>query len=113
VIGRLFHGWTTVDDALRYEEHLRQETFPGLRDIDGYVDGYVLRRGSDDRVDFTVLTLWESLDAIRAFAGDDYETAVVPDAARRALRGFDERVTHYEVAIGPGRTAETEPGTGL
>ena len=102
MIGRLFHGWTTVDDAPHYEEHLRQETFPGLRDIDGYVDGYVLRRGSGDRVDFTVLTLWESLDAIRAFAGDDYETAVVPEAARRALRGFDERVTHYEVAIGPG-----------
>jgi heme-degrading monooxygenase HmoA len=99
VIGRLWHGWTTVDDAPRYEEHLREETFPGLRDIDGYVDGYLLRRDSGDRVDFTVLTLWESLDAIRAFAGDDYETAVVPHAARRALRGFDEHVTHYEVSI--------------
>jgi heme-degrading monooxygenase HmoA len=105
MIGRLWHGWTTVDDAPRYEEHLRDETFPGLRDIDGYVDGYLLRRDSGDRVDFTVLTLWESLDAIRAFAGDDYETAVVPDAARRALRGFDERVTHYHVALGP-----TSPG---
>ena len=101
MIGRLWHGWTTVDDAPRYEEHLREETFPGLRDIDGYVDGYLLRRDAGDRVDFTVLTLWESFDAIRAFAGDDYETAVVPDAARRALRGFDEHVTHYEVALGP------------
>ena len=101
MIARLWHGWTTVDDAPRYEEHLRRDTFPDLRGIEGYVDGYVLRRDSDDRVDFAVLTLWESLDAIRAFAGDDYETAVVPDAARRVLRGFDERVMHYEVAIGP------------
>ncbi len=101
MIGRLWHGWTTVGDAPRYQEHLREETFPELRTIDGYVDGYLLRRDSGDRVDFTVLTLWESLDAIRAFAGDDYETAVVPDAARRALRGFDERVTHHEVVLGP------------
>jgi heme-degrading monooxygenase HmoA len=104
VIARLWHGWTTVDDAPRYEEHLRQETFPRLRGIEGYVDGYLLRRDSGDRVDFTVLTLWESLDAIRAFAGDDYETAVVPDAARLVLRGFDECVTHHEVAIGPDRS---------
>jgi heme-degrading monooxygenase HmoA len=100
MIGRLWHGWTTIEDAPRYEEHLRRETFPALRGIEGYVEGYVLRRDSGDRVDFAVLTLWESLEAIRRFAGDDYETAVVPEEARRALRGFDERVTHYEVAIG-------------
>jgi heme-degrading monooxygenase HmoA len=102
MIGRLWHGWTTIDDAPRYEEHLRQETFPALRGIEGYVDGYVLRRGEGERVDFAVLTLWESLEAIRRFAGDDYETAVVPMAARRVLRGFDERVTHYEVVIEAG-----------
>ena len=100
MIGRLWHGWTTIEDAPRYEEHLRRETFPALRGIEGYVEGYVLCRDSGDRVDFAVLTLWESLEAIRRFAGDDYETAVVPEEARRALRGFDERVTHYEVAIG-------------
>jgi len=100
MIGRLWHGWTTIEDAPRYEEHLRRETFPALRGIEGYVEGYVLRRDSGDRVDFAVLTLWESLEAIRRFAGDDYETAVVPEEARRALRGFGERVTHYEVAIG-------------
>jgi heme-degrading monooxygenase HmoA len=111
VIGRLWHGWTKLDDAPRYEEHLQRETFPGLRGIEGYVDGYVLRRDSGDRVDFAVLTLWESLEAIRAFAGDDYETAVVPDAARRVLGGFDERVPHYEVAIGP--ELSKEPRTGL
>ena len=104
MIGRLWHGWTTPDDASRYEEHLRRETFPSLHGIEGYVDGYVLRRDSGDRVDFAVLTLWESLEAIRVFAGDDYETAVVPPAARRVLGGFDERVEHYEVAIGPDRS---------
>jgi len=106
VIGRLWHGWTAVEDAPRYEEHLRQETFPGLRGIEGYVNGYVLRRDSSDRVAFAVLTLWESLEAIRVFAGDDYEIAVVPPAARRVLGGFDERVAHYEVAIGPDRSLQ-------
>ena len=101
MIGRLWHGWTTPGDAIRYEQHLRQETFPGLSEIEGYVNGYVLRRDSADRVEFAVLTLWESLAAIRTFAGDDHETAVIPPAARRVLGGFDERVTHYEVAIGP------------
>jgi heme-degrading monooxygenase HmoA len=101
MIGPLWHGWTTPEDVPRYEEHLRRETFPALRLIEGYVDGYVLRHDSGDRVDYAVLTLWESLEAIRAFAGDDYETAVVPPAARRALGGFDEQVTHYEVLARP------------
>ena len=70
------------------------------------MNGYVLRRDSSDRVAFAVLTLWESLEAIRAFAGDDYEIAVVPPAARRVLGGFDERVAHYEVAIGPDRSLQ-------
>ena len=104
MIGRLWHGWTAVDDAPRYEEHLRQHTFPLLRGIRGYVDGYVLRCDSGDRIEFAVLTLWESLEAIRTFAGDDYENAVVPHAARRVLGGFDERVAHYEVAIAPDRS---------
>jgi heme-degrading monooxygenase HmoA len=106
VIGRLWHGWTAVEDAPHYEEHLRQDTFPALRGIEGYVDGYVLRHDSGDRVAFAVLTLWESLEAIRTFAGDDYETAVVPPAARRVLGGFDVRVAHYEVAIGPDRSLQ-------
>jgi heme-degrading monooxygenase HmoA len=101
MIGRLWRGWTTAADAPRYEEHLCRETFPALRGIDGYEDGYVLRRESGDRVDFVVLTLWRSLEAIRAFAGDDSETAVVPAEARRVLAGFDERAVHYEVAIAP------------
>ena len=84
MIGRLWHGWTAVDDAPRYEEHLRQHTFPLLCGIRGYVDGYVLRCDSGDRIEFAVLTLWESLEAIRTFAGDDYENAVVPHAARRS-----------------------------
>jgi heme-degrading monooxygenase HmoA len=99
MIGRLWHGWAAPENAARYVEHLRRETFPALRGIEGYVDGYVLRRDSGDRVDFTVLTLWKSLQAVRAFAGDDYETAVVPAAARRVLGGFDERVTHYDVVV--------------
>lgn len=103
MIGRLWHGWAAPDEAIRYEQHLRQDTFPGLRRIEGYVDGYVLRRDSGDRVEFAVLTVWESTETIRTFAGDDYQTAVVPPAARRLLGGFDERVTHYEVAIGADR----------
>jgi heme-degrading monooxygenase HmoA len=100
MIGRVWRGWTTTELAPRYVAHLRQETFPALAGMDGHDGAYALRREADGEVEFVVLTLWRSLDAVRAFAGDDYEAAVVPPAAARALTRFDDRVTHYEVAVG-------------
>ncbi len=101
MIARHWRGWTTAANASVYEEHLRSTTFPQLATIDGHEGVYVLRRPDGELVEFGVVTLWRSLDAVRAFAGADYETAVVPRPARRVLERFDETVLHYEVLHAP------------
>ena len=102
MIGRLWRDWSTPALARSYEEHLRTATFPALAEIDGHEGAYALRREADGEVEFVVLTLWRSLDAVRAFAGDDYQLAVVPPEARRSLTRFDETVDHFEVAVEGG-----------
>jgi heme-degrading monooxygenase HmoA len=102
VISRFWRGWTTSDNADAYEELLRAEILPGIHRIDGYKGAYLLRRDVEDGVEFVTLTLWESMDAVRAFAGEDYEVAVVPPEARALLSRFDQRSAHYETIIEPG-----------
>jgi heme-degrading monooxygenase HmoA len=99
VIARLWRGRAPHETADAYIEHLERDTLPRLRSIAGHRGAYVLRRDLAGDVEFLVLTLWESLAAIRAFAGDDYETAVVPPEARPLLSSFDETVDHLEVAV--------------
>jgi ubiquinone/menaquinone biosynthesis C-methylase UbiE/heme-degrading monooxygenase HmoA len=105
MIGRLWQGTCAPTDADAYEDHLRRATLPALRQIAGYEGGYVLRREAGGGVDFLVLTLWVSLDAVRAFAGDDCELAVVPPEAERLLTHFDQRALHYDVARAPPWTS--------
>lgn len=100
MIARLWRGTCAPANAAAYEDHLLRVMLPALREIAGHEGGYVLRRGeAGGGVDFLVLTLWASLDAVRAFAGDDYELAVVPSEAERLLARFDERAVHYDVAL--------------
>jgi heme-degrading monooxygenase HmoA len=101
MIGRFWRGRTTPKNGPRYEELLRAEILPGIHRIDGYHGAYLLRREVEGGVEFATLTLWESLEAVRAFAGEDYEAAVVPPEARALLERFDERSVHYEVLIEP------------
>jgi heme-degrading monooxygenase HmoA len=102
VIARIWHGWTTPANADAYETLLRSEVLPGISEISGARGAYVLRAPVGDEVEFVTITLWESLDAVREFAGDDYEVAVVPPAARRLLSRFDERSRHFETVVEPG-----------
>jgi heme-degrading monooxygenase HmoA len=99
MIGRLWHGWTTRDNADAYEALLRAEVLPGIHRVDGYDGAYLLRRDLEDGVEFVTLTLFESLDAVRAFAGEDYEAAVVPPEARKLLSRFDQTSDHYEIVF--------------
>jgi hypothetical protein len=99
VIGRLWRGWATAEGALEYTAHLRDSTFPALARMGGFERAYALRRKTDEGVEFVVLTLWESLAAVRGFAGADYEAAVVPPEARHMLTTFDDRVSHFELAV--------------
>lgn len=100
MIARIWHGWAERENADAYEALLRAEVLPGIERVDGYRGAYLLRTDGAE-VEFVTVTLWETLDAIRAFAGDDYERAVVPPEARRLLERFDERSRHYEVRAAP------------
>jgi len=101
MVARTWHGWTAPENADAYEALLWAEILPGIHRIGGYLGAYLLRRDAGDEVEFETVTLWDSLDAVRAFAGEDHEVAVVPPAARELLARFDERSTHYEVLAEP------------
>src|SRR5262249_18224754 len=101
MIARLWRGWTTAENAQGYEGLLRSTILPGIHRVAGYRGAWLLRRATSDAVEFATVTLWESMAAVREFAGDDPEAAVVPPEARRLLERFDERSVHYEVVEGP------------
>lgn len=99
MIKRIWRGWTTPENAERYETLLRREIFEEIasREIEGYRGMELLRRGDGEEVEFMTIMTFASLDAVKAFAGDDYEQAYVPPAARAVLSRFDARSRHYEV----------------
>jgi heme-degrading monooxygenase HmoA len=103
VITRLWRGWTTPENAAAYESLLLTEIFPGIagRKIDGYRGISLVRRDLGGEVEFVTLMWFDSLDAVRAFAGDGYEVAVVPPKARAVLSRFEERSAHYETVVPP------------
>lgn len=99
MIVRLWQGWTTPENADAYEELLKREIFPGIeaKGVAGYRKIELLRRPVGDEVEFTTLMWFDSLDAVRQFAGEDYEQAYVPAVARKVLKRFDGTSRHYEV----------------
>ena len=97
MIARVWYGRSTPDNANDYVIHLREMVFPKLETIDGHEGAYILRRDEGGAVEFGVITLWNSMAAIRAFAGDDAEVAVVPPQAQRLLADYDRSVKHYEI----------------
>ena len=99
MMSRIWHGFTTRENADAYEELLRAEIFDGIagRQIAGYHGIELLRRECGDEVEFVTIMWFGSLDDVRAFAGDDYEVAVVPPKARQLLSRFDARSAHYDI----------------
>jgi antibiotic biosynthesis monooxygenase (ABM) superfamily enzyme len=99
LISRIWRGWATSPNADVYDTLLREEIFRGIaaRKIPGFLAIDLLRRDQGDMVEFVTIMWFDSLDAVRSFAGEDYERAVVPPAARKLLLRFDERSAHYEV----------------
>jgi heme-degrading monooxygenase HmoA len=109
VISRIWHGWTTPGNAAAYERLLQTEVFPGIRarGMPGFRGIQLLRRETDGMVEFVTEMWFDSLAAVRAFAGEVFETAVVPPKARAVLARFDARSAHYEVRA--RQDAATEP----
>jgi heme-degrading monooxygenase HmoA len=99
MIVRIWHGYTTPDDADAYEALLKHEIFKGIesKHIAGFRGIELLRRPLDEEIEFITVMRFERIEDVKAFTGDDYETAYVPDAARQILKRFDARAQHYEL----------------
>lgn len=99
MIKRIWHGWTSAGNAGKYESLLRKEIFAQIsgRLIKGYRGIELLKRELGGEVEFITIMKFDDLQAVKDFAGQDYEQAVVPEAARALLSRFDERSQHYQV----------------
>jgi hypothetical protein len=102
MIARLWRGYATPEHADAYEAMLKPEPLPGLGKARGYRGSYVLKRAVGGEIEFVTILLWDSIDAIRAIAGPDFETAVVPEARRQHLTRYDAVARHYEIAATHG-----------
>jgi len=99
MIVRSWHATATAEGAAAYREHFTDSVLPELQRIDGHQGAYLLRRDHDGQVELQVLTLWESLEAIRGFAGASLDRAVVEPVAQAALVTYDTTVTHHTVVV--------------
>ncbi len=99
MISRIWHGYTTKDNADTYESLLQKEIFVGIakKNIEGYRGIQLLRRELSAETEFITIMWFDSVDSVRKFAGEDYEKAVVPDTAQKVLSHYDKTSTHYIV----------------
>jgi antibiotic biosynthesis monooxygenase (ABM) superfamily enzyme len=99
MIGRIWHGWTTPENADPYENLLKVEIFPGIaaKKVQGYRGIQLFRRLLGEEVEFITIMWFDTWEAVKQFAGEDYELAYVPPKAHEVLTRFDERSQHYEI----------------
>ncbi len=98
MIPRVWHGYTRPEHADAYEAMLKPELLPGVGKLPGYRGSYLLRREAGGEVEFITVMLWDTIEAIQAVAGPDYERAVVPEVRRKYLSRYDSKSLHYGVA---------------
>ncbi len=102
MVSRIWHGWTTPENADTYENLLKTEIFPGIasKNVSGYRGIQLLRRPLgplDGEIEFITIMWFESWDSVKQFAGEDYKKAYVPQKAQKVLSRFDDRSQHYEI----------------
>ena len=98
MISRHWGGVIKIEHTENYMQHLREVLFPKLSSITGFRNASILRRDTDGAVEFLIITNWESMEAIRKFAGESPHLAVVPEEVQRMTLHYDREVRHYEVA---------------
>jgi heme-degrading monooxygenase HmoA len=99
MIARIWHGWTTFENADVYELLLKNEVFPSIENkkVKGYKKISLLKRAMQDEVEFITIMIFDNLDSVKEFAGEDYEKSYVPDKARQVLSRHDSTAQHYEI----------------
>jgi len=95
MIVRIWTAEALADNAEDYRVHFTDTLVPRLRAIDGFVSAAMLERVMGEVLEFVVITRWDTMDAIHAFAGHQLERAVVGPEIRHVLERFDETVKHY------------------
>lgn len=100
MVVRIWRGQSTPENADAYFKHVTEKVFPSLKEIQGHQGAYLLQRETGGQVEFLAVTLWDSLEVIRQFAGDDAETAIVEPAAKVVLSDFDDFARHYDLTYG-------------
>jgi len=101
MIARVWRGWTRNENADAYEKLLREVVYPGLQKITGYRGGYIFRQNVRDETEFVTVNLFESLEAVKSFAGANYEIPVFEPEARGLLSRVEPTARHYEVKKAP------------
>lgn len=96
MIARLWRGYTTPANADAYEAMLKPDLLPGLSQKPGFRGSFLLRRDLGNEVEFVTIILWNSLDALKAVAGPDYETAIIPEERKAVLSRWDDKAAHYD-----------------
>jgi heme-degrading monooxygenase HmoA len=99
MIARIWRGWASAATANDYQRHYESEVAEHLRHVTGFSGAHLLRRQDADEVMFTSITFFTNMAAVRGFAGENPEQAIVEDAGPRALTRWDEQVTHHEIAV--------------
>ena len=99
MIARIWHGWTTLENAKIYENLLRNEIFPSIKNkkVKGYKKISLIKRILNKEAEFITIMIFDNLDAVKEFAGEDYEKSYVPEKARQVLLRHDESSQHYEI----------------
>jgi heme-degrading monooxygenase HmoA len=103
MIARHWRGWTTPENADAYETLLQTQILPDIEKIEGHCGGYLLRKDGPSEVEFVVLNLFDSLAAVKRFAGSDYTVAVFEPEALALLSRMEPTAAHYEVRRDAGR----------
>lgn len=99
MISRQWKGIARINEADRYIKHLKTDTFPTLKKIKGFQSVSILTVKRLNGVEFLIVTEWESIEAIKHFAGDDIEVAVVPEIVQSMMIEYDKTCRHYEIEL--------------
>jgi heme-degrading monooxygenase HmoA len=101
VIARIWRGWTRSEDADSYVDYLTRTGMSEYRKTPGNRAAYLLRREDAERTEFLTLSFWDSLDAVKGFAGGDVDRAVFYPEDERFLVDRETTVSHYELIDAP------------
>jgi antibiotic biosynthesis monooxygenase (ABM) superfamily enzyme len=102
MIARVWHGTAKPEHADAYEAMLKPELLPGISKAKGYQGSYLLRQDMGTEVEFITILLFDSIDSIRAVAGENYEDSIIPEERRKYLSRHDDKASHFQVVATNG-----------